>query len=101
MIPMKTSLIKDLLLGLATCLCAPVLVAQGEAEAPLPWNPELVHGRVTPIFAQQIQRSTDVVLELPFFDDFSRFSQPTSDPDVPTEWLRWCSSSPCIRVPSA
>ena len=97
MIPMKTSLINGLLLGLAACLCAPVLFAQGEAEAPLPWNPELVRKRAQPISAQQTQRTTDVVLELPFFDDFSRFSQPTSDPDVPAEWLRWCDNHAFIN----
>lgn len=28
-------------------------------------------------------------LTLPFFDDFSRYSMPTNDPAVPTNWQRW------------
>ena len=35
----------------------------------------------------------NTTLELPFFDDFSRFSLPTSDPDVPVEWQRWEDAS--------
>lgn len=27
--------------------------------------------------------------ELPFMDDFSRFSLPTNNPNIPTEWQRW------------
>ena len=56
-----------------------------------------MHKRAQPISAQQTQRTTDVVLELPFFDDFSRFSQPTSDPEVPAEWLRWCDNHAFIN----
>lgn len=32
-------------------------------------------------------------LGLPFFDDFSRYSLPTSDPDIPVEWQRWVDAS--------
>jgi Secretion system C-terminal sorting domain len=28
-------------------------------------------------------------LSLPFFDDFSRNTLPTNDPDIPAEWQRW------------
>jgi hypothetical protein len=28
-------------------------------------------------------------LDLPFFDDFSRYSLPTNDPDIPIAWQRW------------
>ena len=32
-------------------------------------------------------------LDLPFFDDFSRYSLPTNDPDVPSDWQRWEDAS--------
>lgn len=28
-------------------------------------------------------------ISLPFFDDFSRYSLPTNDPEIPVEWQRW------------
>lgn len=28
-------------------------------------------------------------MSLPFFDDFSRYSLPTDNPDIPVEWQRW------------
>ena len=28
-------------------------------------------------------------LQLPFFDDFSRYSLPTEDPEIPVDWQRW------------
>ena len=28
-------------------------------------------------------------MALPFFDDFSRYSLPTDNPDIPVEWQRW------------
>lgn len=37
------------------------------------------------------------VLTLPFFDDFSRYSLPTNDPSIPTEWQMWEDRSAFIN----
>ena len=45
-------------------------------------------------------------LTLPFIDDFSRFSLPTNDPDIPVEWQMWEDNSArinntlCINPPT-
>lgn len=36
-------------------------------------------------------------LTLPFFDDFSRYSLPTNNPDIPEEWQRWCDNAAYIN----
>ena len=36
-------------------------------------------------------------LTLPFFDDFSRYSLPTNDPDVPQSWQRWTDTTAFIN----
>jgi hypothetical protein len=36
-------------------------------------------------------------LPLPFFDDFSRYSLPTNNPAVPTEWQMWSDNSAFIN----
>ena len=36
-------------------------------------------------------------LTLPFFDDFSRYSLPTSDPAVLTTWQRWTDTTAFIN----
>jgi len=40
-------------------------------------------------------------LELPFIDDFSRFSLPTNDPDVPAEWQLWTDNTARITTAMA
>lgn len=40
-------------------------------------------------FEPSAQRGGGGVLNIPFFDDFSRFSQPTNDPTIPVDWQRW------------
>ncbi len=37
-------------------------------------------------------------LELPFVDDFSRYSLPTSDPSVPPEWQLWVDNTARINT---
>lgn len=59
-----------------------------EHEYPLTFNP--VQAKMAAMERMYPQRSVErTSLALPFFDDFSRFSFPTSNPAIPTEWQRW------------
>lgn len=37
------------------------------------------------------------MLTLPFFDDFSRYSLPTNDPNIPASWQRWSDNGAFIN----
>jgi hypothetical protein len=82
---------------LATCLaCVNSVIAQ-EYELPLRFNAEAnrqYHDeqRFTP--RQQRQGGS---LPIPFFDDFSRYSLPTSNPAVPVEWQLWSDNAAFIN----
>lgn len=40
-------------------------------------------------FPDRANRGGETILNLPFFDDFSRYSLSTDDPDIPVEWQMW------------
>jgi hypothetical protein len=40
-------------------------------------------------FEARAQRGGGSSLPIPFFDDFSRYSLPTDDPEIPVEWQMW------------
>lgn len=44
-----------------------------------------------------ISASRSAGLELPFIDDFSRYSLATNDPDIPLEWQMWVDKSARIN----
>lgn len=48
-------------------------------------------------FANAGERGGSTSLVLPFFDDFSRYSLATNDPDIPTSWQRWSDNSAFIN----
>ena len=57
-----------------------------------------VHSKKEFNWKQQGQtRGGTASLTLPFFDDFSRYSMPTNDPDVPTTWQRWSDTAAYIN----
>lgn len=59
-----------------------------ETELPLGMNPEqAIQHQKEKSFVPRMRGGGS--LSLPFFDDFSRYSLPTSDPDIPTAWQRW------------
>lgn len=43
-------------------------------------------------FPARANRGGETILNLPFFDDFSRYSLPTEDPNIPLEWQMWTDS---------
>ena len=56
------------------------------------------HSQKEFIWKQQGEvRGGTASLTLPFFDDFSRYSIPTSDPAVPGAWQRWADTSAFIN----
>lgn len=65
------------------------LVSAQESEGPLWFDLQKVK-------AADLERTFEVdpergggSLTLPFFDDFSRYSLPTNDPEIPASWQRW------------
>jgi hypothetical protein len=61
-----------------------------EVEVPLIYNPsvrqQFLEEQRLPNISESRGGSS---LSLPFFDDFSRFSLPTNNPNIPEEWQRW------------
>ena len=46
---------------------------------------------------REARTERDGALELPFVDDFSRFSLPTNNPDIPLDWQMWEDNSSRIN----
>ncbi|MCC6601043.1 MAG: T9SS type A sorting domain-containing protein [Crocinitomicaceae bacterium] len=70
-------------------ILTPVSNAQ-EVEHPLTQNAvQRLHSLREKEFARNELRSGGESLLLPFFDDFSRYSLPTNNPDIPDSWKRW------------
>lgn len=78
-------------------MLASTVVSAQEVERPLIFN---AHQLMKSNGERQFVNSEDRgggSLQLPFFDDFSRYSLPTSDPDIPAEWQRWSDTSAYIN----
>jgi hypothetical protein len=69
-----------------------------EIEIPLIYNPA---ARQQFIEEQRLsarpERGGGASLSLPFFDDFSRNSLPSNDPETPVEWQRWADNDVYIN----
>ncbi|MCB0760259.1 MAG: T9SS type A sorting domain-containing protein [Flavobacteriales bacterium] len=79
---------KAFVLLLISLLCAGWISAQ-EQEKDLPTHPEQwLRYQKERTFPPKGERGGGS-LSLPFFDDFSRYSLPTDDPEIPAEWQRW------------
>ena len=85
-----------------SALCAFILFlnffgAAQESEYPLRYNPEAsAQYDAEKRFAPRQQRGGNS-LPIPFFDDFSRYSLPTSNPNVPVEWQLWTDNAAFIN----
>ena len=65
------------------------MLAQVEVERDLPFNYVQASAKAAERnFAPRHDREGGS-FSLPFFDDFSRYSLPTSNPDIPASWQRW------------
>lgn len=79
---------KQFFILLNAILFSTIAIAQ-EVEGPLIVNPELVkQAELERSFPDRAQRGGGSIA-LPFVDDFSRYSFPTDNPDVPVEWQMW------------
>lgn len=75
-----------------------VMRSQYEVESVLPYSLEQIQKHETEgRFPQRSQAGNRNSLTLPFFDDFSRYSLPTNDPNIPLEWQRWSDNSAYIN----
>jgi hypothetical protein len=84
LLPMSASVpVHSLLLGFLFCIAR--LARAQEAEIPLSCNPNLI---ANPVRVEAVERGGGS-FPLPFFDDFSRYSLPTDDPEVNPDWRRW------------
>lgn len=74
------------------CLISSLVGTGQEEEGYLLYNySQMERAEIERAFAPRARASSS--LELPFFDDFSRYSLPTNDPDIPVEWQRWEDAS--------
>lgn len=66
-----------------------------EVERALRYNPALISRERYPAGSGERGGGSSV---LPFFDDFSRYSLPTDDPDIPDGWQRWEDTSAYLNT---
>jgi hypothetical protein len=72
--------------------------SQHEYETALPYSLELMQkDEREKNFRPRTFSGDRNSLTLPFFDDFSRYSLPTNNPSIPTEWQRWTDNSVLIN----
>lgn len=78
-------------------LSVPSNVFSQEQEGDLRYNPVLL-SRPAQRSEPAESRGGGGSLTLPFFDDFSRYSLPTDDPNIPAEWQQWLDTSAYINT---
>ncbi len=84
------------ILALGLVILAGDLPAQ-EIVSPLRMNAEQAHRhQMERAFPDRAPRGGGS-MSLPFFDDFSTFSLPTNDPEIPVELQRWVDNSAYIN----
>jgi hypothetical protein len=82
---------------LTTLLAANIKLQAQETELPLLFNAAAKQQfQKEQRFAPREQRQA-TSLPLPFFDDFSRYSLPTNNPNIPTEWQLWSDNCAYIN----
>ncbi len=79
------------LTALGLCIMCAAIWAQAERELPMRYNPQLQNIRYT----EEGNRGSEVILNLPFFDDFSKYSLPS--PSTADDDLRWQDRSAFIN----
>lgn len=83
---------------LAFLLFASLDVCAQEFEIPLVYNAVARQQMIEEQrFPERQDRGGGSSLELPFFDDFSRFSLPTNNPGIPEDWQRWADNDVFIN----
>ncbi|MFZ6051041.1 T9SS type A sorting domain-containing protein [Halocola ammonii] len=73
------------------------LFAQGEVESPLTSNPQVIQRHLQEREFEPRQARSGASFQLPFVDDFSRYSLSTNDPDIPETYQRWEDNSAFIN----
>jgi hypothetical protein len=68
-----------------------------ERELPLQFNPEANRQYTDEQRFTLRQQRQGASLPIPFFDDFSRYTLPTSNPTIPVEWQQWSDNSAFIN----
>ncbi len=69
-----------------------------ELDLPLHFNPkQAAQMKKESEFTSREHARGGGTFSLPFFDDFSRYSLPTNDPSIPTDWQRWSDTTVFIN----
>jgi hypothetical protein len=86
------------LFALAFCLTIVTCGYAQEREFPMQFNAEANRQfKEEQRFAPRQQRQ-GASLPIPFFDDFSRYTLPTSNPAIPVEWQQWSDNAAYINT---
>jgi len=92
---MQNILFRALALFFLLTIALPVF--SQEHEQPLRYNAEANHQYRDELrYSPRAQRQGGS-LPIPFFDDFSRYTLPTSNPSIPVEWQQWSDNSAFIN----
>ena len=68
-----------------------------ERELPLQFNAEANRQYQEELRFAPRQQRQGASLPIPFFDDFSRYTLPTSNPAIPVEWQQWSDNAAYIN----
>lgn len=79
--------LKNILIIAAIALASP-LIAQ-ELETEMTFNPEIIKRAIQEKEFPERAKRGGGSLPLPFVDDFSQYSLPTNNPEIPVEWQLW------------
>ena len=84
--------------ALAYLLLACVPAMAQEHEFPLRFNPVAKQQQNQEARYIPRQQRGGSSLVIPFFDDFSRYSLPTANPEIPVEWQQWSDNAAFINT---
>ncbi len=66
-------------------------------ELDLPYNPQQAELFQKEKTYPATKSDKTLVIDLPFIDDFSRYSLPTNNPNIPADWQRWTDNKVFIN----
>lgn len=82
---------------IAGLICTSISSFAQETDLPLRYNGAQAALKAKEREFPQGENRSGGSLELPFFDDFSRYSLPSNDPSIPDAWQRWTDNTAFIN----